>query len=375
MQQAPKVTLDLRIHNWRCFQDTQYSVPLTAGLIVDSNGSGKTSLMSALYSVVTGWSWPGTKFIQHLTTGSQYLGVSTQKPDWNLLGKLSTSARLIVKHSLPESWPEELIGSDFPKVFTYLPTDNYWLTQSRTARLQVLDSLLEQVYGNVYRSLLEKLSKSIRSKQKLIQHSAENQIPGDPILIQHLGSEICQLSLQLWSMRQDFWNYVALNLLNFQTWINSPIAKFELHLSQTDLSGNRKDRQVWAFDNDLANNYNWQILWTRELAAGQVLFGAHRDDFNFQINHTPVEEFFSRGEMRLFVVFIKFLAISFGRSLDSSIQKTIWFLLDDVFNELDTVREQVLFEQLLSKVDYFLATSTRASKLDIPVWRLSDLQN
>jgi len=345
---------------------------MTSGLIVDANGSGKTSLMSALYSLVTGWSWPGTKFSQHLSTGSQYLGISTDKADWNLLGRLSTSARLIVKHSLPQLWPEEFGGLGCPQVFTYLPTDNYWLSQSRTAKLQVLDSLLAQVYGAPYRILLDKLTKTIRSKQKLIQHCNDNQIPGDLILIRSFGREIAELSIDIWRMRQQFWDWVRSNLQDFENWVRSPISRFDLRLIQTDLAGNKKDRQIWNFEQELAATYDWNLLWPREIAAGQVLFGAQRDDFNFQINNTPAEEFFSRGEMRLFVLYIKFLAISFEHG--NEFKQPIWFLLDDVLNELDADREKILLNQLFSKVDYFLATSTRASKLDIKTWALTDLR-
>jgi hypothetical protein len=138
--------LSLRLSNWRCFLHQQIDLPDQPAILIDQNGSGKTSLLSAFYSLLTGQPWPQTKWSDHLRQDTDYFGISTSYPDWYISSKLSPSGRLQVRKEFPEvsiSFAGSLLDKHKPPtILTYTPTDNYWLSQSRSTKLSSLDQLI-----------------------------------------------------------------------------------------------------------------------------------------------------------------------------------------------------------------------------------------
>ena len=305
--------LILKLHNWRSFETQAFKLPLESFVLTDNNGTGKTSLISAFYSLLTGQSWPGTKLAQHLRVGESYFGVSTQLPDWSFTGQISASGRLVSKYQKPDSgeFGRLLVSSNhtMPKVLTYLPTDNYWFNQSRSLKLGVLDSLLEQVLGEKYSKSLQKLDKMVKSKQKLIKHIIENQGQNDESLLNTLNQAILEESLVIWASRQEFFEYLQQNLTDFESRILSPLRGWQLKWEVSSYSGQKELLNIANGGNirqalEICRE-DFQKLWQKELLIGKVMFGAQRDDFRIVSGHAAVEDVLSRGEMRLLVLFIK----------------------------------------------------------------------
>ena len=126
--------LKINLNYWRCFEQKSFYLPDHSFLLCDENGSGKTSLLSAYYSLLTGKPWPSTKWKDNLMQGRDYFGVSISE-DWNITGKIAPSGRLIT---------QSVFLSDVirPKIITYLPVDNYFLTLPRVQKLSVVDTSL-----------------------------------------------------------------------------------------------------------------------------------------------------------------------------------------------------------------------------------------
>jgi DNA replication and repair protein RecF len=74
----------------------------------------------------------------------------------------------------------------------------------------------------------------------------------------------------------------------------------------------------------------------RDILTGHTHIGPHRDDFLFEIlqnnEYTRADLFLSRGEMKLLLIHLKQLEISF---LKVYLNKKIILLIDDIFAELD----------------------------------------
>ena len=255
---------------------------------------------------------------------------------------------------------------NWPTVLTYLPSDNNWFELSRGDKLSKLDQLLGQVYGENYQHALTKFNKNLKAKQKFLANCITQNTTGDPFLVHNLAEAVYQSSLTLWQFRQLFWQELNQVLPEFPNWLQSTIHKAEIKYQVNNFSGVRQNVDLLAQINPKTTN--WQGLWSKETIVGQVLFGAHRDDFEILVNRTPIQNFFSRGEMRLFILFIKKLAaIIIGRS------SPVIGLFDDVFGELDLCREQILLSNLLAQTDYFIATSAQKIPNFENTFQLSDL--
>ena len=195
----------------------------------------------------------------------------------------------------------------------------------------------------------------------------EENTTGDPFLIHNLAQSVYENSIVLWQFRQVFWQELDQFLVNFGKWLATPIHKMEIKYQVNNFSGMRQSVD-WNVEIS-PKNTNWQGLWTKEIVIGQVFFGAHRDDFEILVNDTPIQNYFSRGEMRLFVIFIKNLAATLIRG-----KSPVIGFFDDVFGELDLEREQILLRELLSQTDYFIATSAQEIPNFNQTFQLSDLQ-
>lgn len=348
--------IEINLTNWRLFDQKKFALPKKSFLLTGNNGNGKTSFLMAIYTLLTGNVFGG-KMIQNLKTDTQYFGIETDK-NWSLTGQIGTNGRLKVNFQKP--------NLNFPSVLSYLPNENSWFESSRIAKLGFLDNLLAQVYPK-YSQSLTKFNKSLKVKQKFLQDCIQNNSTGDQFLMHTLSQEIYQNSLILWEFRSFFWQELFLNLVDFEVWLATKITNWQIKWQVSNTQGIRQN--VDYSSTIEPKNINWQGLWTKELTARQILFGAHRDDFEILANKTVIQNYFSRGENRLFILFIKGLAASIIKR-----NGDCWGFFDDVFGELDSQRERILLDNLLSKMDYFIATGTRQIPIFDQIYSLQDLE-
>lgn len=349
--------IQIQLKNWRVFEDTFFELPNQSFLLTGDNGNGKTSFLMAVFALLTGNVFGG-KMIQNLRTNSHYFGIQTNISNWSLTGQIGTTGRLKTNYQRPN-----LI---FPNVLSYLPNENSWFESGRTTKLAFLDNLLSQIYPK-YSQTLTKFNKSLKIKQKFLQECNLQNSTGDQFLMHTLSQEVYENSVILWQFRAQFWQELVNELHDFQTWLATKITNWQIKWQVPNTQGIRQS--VDFATNIELKNINWQGLWTKELMVGQILFGAHRDDFEILANKTVIQNYFSRGEMRLFVLFIKSLAATIIKRSGEC-----WGFFDDVFGELDSARERILLDNLLSKMDYFIATGTRRIDSFEHIYELKDLE-
>jgi DNA replication and repair protein RecF len=362
------MNLDIIIHNWRCFIHSQFCIPMSSFILVGDNGSGKTSLLSAFYSLHTGQPWPTTKFSESLKSGDQYYGVVTGYPDWSLTGQIGPSGRLVNKFQRPSRYSSMEATQEFPRIFTYLPSDNSWLNLSRSAKLAILDGLLGLCYGDQYSTTIKYLNKYVKSKNELIKNCQIHSAIADPILTSTLSDKILEYSQIIWEYRKSFFASLQDKLPEFQSWIQNHISDIAVKHIVSDRFGYPKN--IMQLDKN--EKYDWNGLWKREMAIGKTMFGAQRDDFELVIKNVPIQNMFSRGEIRLMVLFIKSLAQDLFLIANPQMQS--FWLLDDVMNELDDKRELILFKKVLNKCQFFIITSTRKIDLGYKNYTLENLK-
>ena len=335
---------EITLRNWRCFQNSCFSLPTNSFFVCDDNGTGKTSLISGIYSLYTKQAWQNYSFKDCLKSGENYFGISSDKFFLNGI----YGPRLSLKWQPP---------TDILEIYTYTPFDNYWLDHSRGEKLKILDNLLSQVFGQEYQKALKNLGKTVVSKSSLLKRNLENHNPENLKILREFTKQIFEYSSILWSFRKQFWDTLKLKLPEFGTWINLELKNWQIDWLVT----NSTTKTLFRQGADIDLNKILQV----EMLVGQVLFGAQRDDFSFVSNFCQIQKILSRGETRLFVLFVKFVASEITK------KDSLW-LLDDIFNELDPQKEQLLFDKILSKVT-FIATGTKPNS-QIPTYSLENLK-
>ena len=358
--------LELKLHNWRCFGNSHFSLPLNSLIILGKNGSGKTSLLSSVYSLYTKKAWPKTKFFDHLKNQTQYFGISSQFSNWSLTAKVGANGKLVNKYQRPIKPP---IASDqWPKILTYSPEDNYWLSLSRSQKLGYFDDFLKVLFEKDFQRNLKQLEKITIAKQRLIKKKVQENQPVDMVFLSSLNKEILQLSVKIWHYRWYFIQKIKHNINNFSDWINSPLKNWKLDWEMLDLTG--KYCQVEDLEKFLeiildqsSQSIFWQELWKKELILQKNLFGANKDSFNFKSNQILANQSLSRGENRLLILFIKKLLQE--TLLEKNKDAVIWWFLDDVFNEFDPQKEILVKEKILNTSHLYFITATKKPKFEI----------
>jgi recombinational DNA repair ATPase RecF len=359
--------MKINLHNWRCFRNQTFEIDFNSQIWIGENGLGKTSLLSALYTLFSQKPWPQTKFGQNLTFQKSYFGISSEYENFNFTAQIAQTGRLRTQFNLPENW-NFLNLNNKPIIFTYTPIDNLWLFQSRSNKIGILDNLLGQLFGDKYSSILKKLSLVVNQKQRYIKAVLDGETSNDKILISNFTEQIYNYSVIIWDFRRQYFEFLKTNFLNLNDWLEILVNSWQINWQITDLNGNRgrNNYQNFDFNEDFVND-----LWTRELASKKVLFSATRDDFEIFLENLNVNQILSRGEMRLLVLFLKLQAVELLKKQDLDLP--IWWFVDDIFNEFDKIREEVLVEKILNRGDLFLATGTRLPTAKFTNYNLSDL--
>ena len=337
--------LALELNNIRVFSNQKWSIPYTNLLICDQNGSGKTSLLSSIYTLYTGTAWPNQKLAQYITTSSQYAGIRATE-NWYWSGDLSTN-RLSKKY-VREDRPGDT------RVMSYTPNDNLWLNQSRSNKIATLDNAIKEITDKTHASNLSKLTKAVASKNRLLKRHSEDGF-WDQTLTNSINKQIMELSIAITSSRINFLNFLD---ANFEDFVKTLDLNYNSH---TITLITRQDRIENSINNinkiaEYYNSLDIEHIQNTEKLATRCLWGAQRDDFQILINSSKVEETLSRGEMRMLITWIKLQARNYLRTIDPD-SRVIW-LLDDIFNEFDQKREQELINKI-SKDDIVWATGTK----------------
>ena len=362
----PHLPFQIRLNNWKNYTFASFLIPENSFLLIDNNGTGKTSLLTAIYSLFHAKAWPGDKLRSFLRSGQNFFGISSADPDFFFSGKINIQGRIIPKSSRPN--PRK-----FPLILTYQPGDNEWLGFTRSKKLDYLDTILATIYGQEYKNSLDQFTKTLKAKQTLLRNYQDTGIEPDKNLINPLNQNLIQESLQLWIFRNKFFEAIEDKLSEFFEKINTSPENYKFRVEISNLKGKRST----FFDpfGDFATE-ELELLWQKEKMSGQVLFGAHRDDFDLMIDSIPAPDYLSRGEMRLLTVFILTKVVELIRSL--GIKKDVWLLGDDMLNELDKEREKTLIQDLLTKINYFIITGTKhqmeGQMQEIPIFNLSQIR-
>lgn len=353
-------TSTLHFYNWRMFENAKFQLPNSSFSVVGNNGSGKTSYLSGIFSIMTFRSFPDTVFGEMLRVGGEYFGIQTEDSEWFLSGKKAINGRLITKHSS--------ISDTLPTVISYTPNDNQLLFLSRASKIKSIDELLIQYYGAEFEKDLELLTKLNKNKLSLIKHIQEGGF-NDQITAKDYTLKILEVSNRIWKKRTQFWQYFINNFYQYQSWLNKDV-KIDLKYLITNSVCTKTQTLIDNFTDQILLDSQIEAIFQKELITGKILYGASRDDFEIMWNYRKIESILSRGEMRLFVLFIKSQVIELIKKTE---RKVIW-LLDDVVNEFDKQKEAYLFMEILDKVDRYIITSTKEHSQSILSYSLEELK-
>lgn len=319
---------DLRLQNFRSYNDESFEISPSVNIIVGPNASGKTNLLEAMLVLARGSSYRArdqelVRFDQpwaRLDSHSSHSGQRTVKilvepnPDklYELDGK--SYKRLTLNHSLP--------------VVLFEPNHLRLFSGGPENRRDYLDDLLEQTlsgYGITSRHYKRTLAQRNRLLKQPGQVSAAQIFPWNLRLAQLAGIIVRARAELVKQFNTDF-----------------PALYKELSGTKVKVTAAYAHRwPVDTYESRLLKKLDSSLDDDRQ--RGFTSYGPHREDLVILFDGYLAQEIASRGEIRTAVLVLKIIELSI---IEAARDQTPLLLLDDVFSELDGKRRHALTDYL-----------------------------
>lgn len=336
----------LSLHQIRSYEFTSIELSPQVTLILGRNGSGKTSLLEALYYLHRGTSFRGRDrdMIRYDQAASdvklEFVDGSERRARLMANGDKITkefvveerkSARLPAKAKLP--------------VVLFEPDELRLLTSSPARRRQFIDGVLSRLYSG-YSTILTRYERTLLQRNELLKQR------------ERFSSDAWDSQLFAWDVRfAELARDIVTARHEFLQRSNQRLSAIYSRLA--DASHHVTVRYSHDWSGDALQQKLIHLLHTHrhdDALRGYTTHGPHRDDFLISLDGHPASETASRGELRTIMLGYKLLEVELQEAIVGS--KPL-ILMDDVFSELDITREKKLIAELSGYQTVITATDLR----------------
>jgi len=330
------------VQHVRAHQKYSLDVSPNVTLITGQNGSGKTSLIEALYVALRGSSFKG----------SDNDIITREAPWYRIDVAYADGATRTVKYDPERSSGKKQFIVDgkthyrlserykYPVVL-FEPDDLRLLNGSPTRRRQFIDRFISQLDPQ-YSLSLRRYERALKQRNTLLKRGGNTE------------------SLFAWDVSlSEYGAYIISQRVKFIDELNSRLNDVYASIAHTD------DAVTVRYSYSPPANVSQRLLAElnasieKDTILGYTSTGPHRHDVIFDFNGSPALSVASRGEVRTAVLALKFLEVDIIEKITS---KHPVILLDDVFSELDKDRQNYLID-LTKKNQIIITSATNNSDL------------
>lgn len=316
----------VQLVNFRSHDEFLLKCNKKTSLLIGENGSGKTSVLEAIYEALRGKSFKASDN-EILRRGADFYRVELNFCD----GKKTV---VLFDGKKKQFLVEDKKVSRLPKrnrypVVLFLPDDLHLVATSPTKRRTYFDRVLAE-FDEAYSSSLLKYEKSLKQRNELLKRYVKEGEAGRisksdffswNILLAKYGLEIRNRRKQYLEKLNNIYTDVYHSIVDNDDSVYLKLELFGGEISEAD------------YFNRL------EVELSRDLVLGHTGFGIHHDDFVFLFNEREADGTASRGELRSIILAMKFIEADL---IFQETGKRPVVLLDDVFSELDKMRQKSL---------------------------------
>lgn len=330
----------IHLHNFRSHEDAIFDFDPNVTAIIGPNGSGKTNILEAIYTLCMGKSF---------RDGDDDL--ITYHHDWYRIEAIVDDINRELRYQPSNKGKQLMIDGTSKGRFTYRqqlpvvlfePDDLLMIHGSPSARRKYIDELLQKL-SLPYRQLLSRYERVLTQRNNLLKQRHSMSELRDNLFVWDVS--LAEIGSKIIAMRVDLVEQI--NSLVSQTY--SEVAGKQQQLTLTYLYPHTQTTEsqiVAALAHHLQD----------DLRRGFTTVGPHRHDIEFELQSQSAKHTASRGEIRSIVLSLKMIELQI---LDKYTTTPPLFLCDDVFSELDQERS-VAVSGLADGQAQMILTSTSA---------------
>ena len=340
---------ELNLHHFRNYNEAQVEFSPQINVLIGENAQGKTNLLESIYVLAMTRSHRtnndreliefGKDAAQIKGTVQRELGSLKLELD---IGKHGKKAKA---NHLEKARLSEYLGQ--LNVILFAPEDLALVKGAPTVRRRFIDMEFGQVSPKYlhdltqYRDILKQRNRYLKQLQS---HEAQDQL-----YLEVLSEQLAAVGGAIISQRVKFLS----ELEGYAQELHQSITQGRENLTFEYSSAIKDASTLTEVELSEALMDLYLQNQSKEIFQGTTLYGPHRDDVRFLINHKNVQTYGSQGQQRTTALSVKLAEIDLMKNQTGEYPI---LLLDDVLSELDGARQTHLLKTIQDKVQTFLTT-------------------
>lgn len=343
----------LHLTNYKNHEKKVFSFEEEMLAFVGFNGVGKTNILDALYTLCIGKSYFSSNDKYCIRQGEDFFRLE--------MGLKDTDAQKVVV-SFEKGKRKKIIVDDvqltrnaehvgrFPAVVVS-PNDNSLILGSSEERRRFMDQTLAQISQEYLRTLIN-YNKVLKQRNALLKAAEDRGL--DKSLLAIYDEDLIRFGTFIYEKRVALFEQI-------QSYFNK---------SFSYLSAKNESFEVVYKSHLLADDFKDLLLASsrKDVLLRRTTKGLHRDDIVFKMEGELLKDFGSQGQQKTFLLALKLTQFNF---LKAQLNKVPLFIIDDIFDKLDSKRSQNLVQFLAEQKGQVFISNTDShifqNLIDVPI--------
>lgn len=343
---------NIKFNNFRCLKSEKFDFKPNINILIGNNGCGKTSVVEGISYLCLGKSFRGAKDKEVLSFNTDYFNIIStisEFCDERVIISYDKTQKKIKKEEYIYKTLSEYVG--MYKLISFSPDDLYIIKGTPSNRRSFLDTFLSQYDSNYLKNLSE-YKKVLKIRNEFLKKIENDHY--DKVLLDVIDERMVDAGNSVINLRKKYINELNKHLNN----VSKKLLK-ENDVVSISYSSDLLDKD---FGQVIKNNRKIDIL------SKTTTQGPQRDDMNISFNGDDASAFSSQGQIRMAVLGLKLATYEMFMEINDN----IIVILDDVFSELDSNRQEFLMKYI-EKVGQVFITTTDIDKLPIKLIEKSNI--
>ena len=320
-------------------------------ILFGPNGSGKTSVLEALFFTCLTRSFRTQKDGEAIQWNKEHFTVKTSWKDFGAvsLSVVKNRGKKILLNNIPVEKFSEWIGK-LP-VIILSPEDAELAVGAPQLKRQYFDRLFSQS-SHDYLLTLIRYTRLLKQKNAYLKQKNERNNFTFDTQLETYEEQLAPLSWKIYAFRNEQFLILNEKLLDFFKYIDARDISVRIEYKPS-VSGKSKKKYVEKYLSESRKNIQSDIILKRSVR------GAGYDRIDFIRKDEPLKSGASQGEKKFWLVCLK---LAEGEYLKINTGREPLFLFDDLLSELDILHAKNLLEYI-SGLKQIIITSTDLSDI------------